>query len=219
MKSFSRASILFVDDDPCMREVMAMMLNEEGYEVSTAADGFESLAQLRSSIPDLIISDLHMPGMSGVEFLSVVRRRFPAIPVIAISGAHSIDASMPVGVMADVFYPKGRCHPDELMRTIRDLMRGPLSRPTNYRPCQPPALQGARTSIDSSGLPVVLLTCTDCLRAFSLNAAGYVGEGILQAHCSHCKVPVQFFIEMSQVQVPAMLPGRNRVNSSSASAA
>jgi len=135
VSSFSRASILFLDDDPCMRDVMAMVLNEEGYEVSTAADGFDGLAQLRNSIPDLIISDLHMPRMSGVEFLSVVRRRFPAIPVIAISGAHEMNASFPAGVMADAFYPKGRCHPDELMRTIHELMRGPLSRPTNYRPC------------------------------------------------------------------------------------
>lgn len=199
MKNISRATILFVDDDPCMREVMAMMLEEEGYEVSTAADGLDALALLRSSVSDLIISDLHMPRMSGVEFLSVVRRRFPAIPVIAISGAHAIDATLPVGVMADVFYPKGRCHPDELMRTIHELMLGPLSRPTTYRPCQPPAIQNARISHDSYGLPVVLLTCTDCLRTFSLNAAGCVEEGVLQAHCSHCHVPVRFFIEVPQV--------------------
>lgn len=205
MSNPSRATILFVDDDPCMCEVMAMMLNEEGYEVSTAADGFDALAQLRSFIPDLIISDLHMPRMSGVEFLSVIRRRFPAIPVIAISGAHAMDASFPVEVMADAFYPKGRCHPDELMRTIRALMYGPLPRPTNYRLCQSPAIQNARISHDSSGLPVLLLTCTDCLRAFSLNAAGSVGDGMLQAHCRHCRVPVQFFIEIPQAPAPSML--------------
>ncbi len=95
MKNISRATILFVDDDPCMREVMAMILTEEGYEVSTAADGFDGLAQFRKSIPDLIISDLHMPRMSGVEFLSVVRHRFPAIPVIAISGAHEMNEFSP----------------------------------------------------------------------------------------------------------------------------
>lgn len=214
MTSFSRASILFVDDDQCMREVMALLLNDEGYEVFTAADGFDALVQLRTAIPDLIISDLHMPGMSGVEFLSVVRRRFPAIPVIAISGAHAIDETLPVGVLADAFYPKGRCHPDELMRTIRQLMRGPLARPTNYRPCQPPAIQSARTSCDSSGAPVLLLTCTDCLRTFLINAAGYVGNGILQAHCSHCRVPVQFSIDMP----PAAIP-RDQVNASAASVA
>lgn len=214
MKSISRATILFVDDDPCMREVMAMMLDEEGYEASTAADGLEALAQLRTSIPDLIISDLHMPRMSGIEFLSVIRRRFPAVPVIAISGAHAMDASFPAGVIADAFYPKGRCHPDDLMRTIRALMHGPLSRPINYRPCQPPAIQNARVSRDSSGLPVLLLTCSDCLRSFSLNAAGLVDDRILQAHCGHCHFPVQFIIDMEQV--PAMLPRREHVSASAA---
>jgi CheY-like chemotaxis protein len=192
-----------------MREVMAMLLNDEGYEVFTAADGFDALAQLRTSVPDLIISDLHMPRMSGVEFLCVVRRRFPAIPVIAISGAHAIDATLPVGVMADAFYPKGRCHPDELMRTIHELMRGPLTRPTNYRPCHPPAIQSARTSHDRSGLPVLQLTCTDCLRAFSSNAAGYIGDGVFEVHCNHCRIPVQFSIEIPQV--PAMLQTRDQV--------
>lgn len=190
-----------------MREVMAMMLEEEGYEVSTAADGFDALVQLRSSIPDLIISDLHMPGMSGVEFLSVIRRRFPAIPVIAISGAHAIDESLPAGVMADVFYPKGRCHPDEMMRTIRELMHGSLMRPTNYHPCKPPAIQSARRSCDPEGLPTLLLTCTDCLRTFSLNAAGCIGDGVLQAHCSHCRIPVQFSIDFSQAAATQVMPG------------
>ena len=216
MSSFSRASILFLDDDPCMRDVMAMVLNEEGYEVSTAADGFDGLAQLRNSIPDLIISDLHMPRMSGVEFLSVVRRRFPAIPVIAISGAHEMNASFPAGVMADAFYPKGRCHPDELMRTIHELMRGPLPRPTNYRPCEPPAIQNARTALDASGLPVLLLTCTDCLRVFSLNAAGFLDNGVLQAHCSHCRIPVQFCIEILQSPAAAMIRPHQQVSASAA---
>lgn len=210
MKNISRASILFVDDDSCMREVMAMMLDEEGYEVSTAADGFDALVQLRSCIPDLIISDLHMPRMSGIELLSVVRRRFSAIPVIAISGAHAMDTDLPVGVMADAFYPKGRCHPDELMHTIRDLIRGPLSRPTNYRPCHPPAIQNARIGYDSSGLPTLLLTCTDCLRSFSLNAAGLVDDRILQAYCNHCHVPVRFVVEIppAQVMVRSAHPAR-----------
>ena len=67
MSNFSTATILFVDDDQAMREVVALILNEEGYDVSTAADGLDALAQMRSLTPDLIISDLHMPRMSGFE--------------------------------------------------------------------------------------------------------------------------------------------------------
>lgn len=214
MNSFPKPTILFIDDDQCMREVMALMLNEEGYDVSTAVDGFDALAQLRLSIPDLIITDLTMPRMSGIEFLSVVRRRFPSIPTIAISGAHAIDARFPVDVMADAFYPKGRCHPDELMRTIQVLIGGPLPRPSNYRPCQPPAIQAIRRSHDSAGLPVLLLTCIDCLRTFSLNSAGRLGDDVLETHCTHCHAPVHFFIDIPQARVPAMMPSGERVSRS-----
>jgi CheY-like chemotaxis protein len=93
MSNLSTAMVMFVDDDAAMREVMALILAEEGFAAITAGDGIEALAELRGSTPDLIISDLHMPRMSGIEFLSVVRRRFPAIPVIAISGAYNLGES------------------------------------------------------------------------------------------------------------------------------
>lgn len=171
---------------------MALILSEEGYDVTTAGDGVEALAELRKSLPDLIISDLHMPRMSGIEFLSVVRRRFPAIPAIAVSGAYDLSQSYAAGVMADAFYPKGQSHPDELIGTIRQLMYKPLKRPTNYHPCQPPRVQAARSGQDGSGVPLLLLTCTDCLRAFSVANVSGTDEGTLHAHCPSCRALVQF---------------------------
>ena len=58
-----------------------------------------------------------MPQMSGFELLSVVRRRFPEIPVIAVSGAYETGDRVPGGVIADAFFAKGQHHPDELLRT------------------------------------------------------------------------------------------------------
>jgi CheY-like chemotaxis protein len=84
-----------------------MVLTEIGYSVRSAQDGFSALVEIRKDVPDIILSDLNMPGMSGFELLSVVRRRFPSIRVIAMSGAFSGD-EMPSGVDADAFYPKGR---------------------------------------------------------------------------------------------------------------
>jgi CheY-like chemotaxis protein len=192
VSDFSTATILFVDDDRAMREVVALILGEEGYEVSTAADGLEALAQLRSFTPDLIISDLHMPRMSGFEFLSVVRHRFPAIPAIAMSGAYGLSESFAAGVMADAYYPKGGSHPDELTRMIRQLIYKPLKRPTNYHPCQPPRVQTARYGRDDQGISRLLLTCTDCLRAFSVAHVSGTDQGDLQAHCPSCRALVQF---------------------------
>jgi CheY-like chemotaxis protein len=197
LSNSSRATILFVDDDTAMREVMALILGEEGFDVITAGDGVEALAELRRSIPDLIISDLHMPRMSGIEFLSVVRRRFPAIPAIAVSGAYDLPQSFAAGVMADAFYPKGQSRPDELISTIRQLMYKPLKRPTNYHPCQPPRIQSARSGRDGRGVPSLLLTCTDCLRAFPVANVSVGGEGDLHAHCPSCRALVQFTCDLA----------------------
>jgi CheY-like chemotaxis protein len=202
MKDPVRNKILFVDDEPCMREVMAMLLNEEGYDVSTATDGLDALAMLRGSVPNLIISDLNMPRMSGQEFLSVVRHRFPAVPVIAISGASDISDSFPTGVMADAFYPKARCHPDELMRTVAELIESPVKRATNYHPCVPPYPQSGRTVVDSAGLSSIQLTCTDCLRAFSLSANPAAGNGMHETQCRFCAAPIRYFSAISLQVVP-----------------
>ena len=75
----SKYQVLVVDDDPTVRESFAMLLQSGGYDVQVAEDGFSALLQLRKLLPDVIISDLNMPRMSGFEFLSVVRRRFPEI--------------------------------------------------------------------------------------------------------------------------------------------
>ena len=63
-----------------------------------------------------------MPQMSGFEFLSVVRRRFPGIPVVAVSGAYESGDDVPGGVIADAFYAKGQ-HLGELLRTVAELIR------------------------------------------------------------------------------------------------
>ena len=79
----------------------------------TAADGLSALAQIQREVPDILVSDLHMPGMSGFELLSMVRRQFPSIRAIAMS-AFSAD-EIPSDVAADAFFQKGRGFGDLLM--------------------------------------------------------------------------------------------------------
>jgi DNA-binding NtrC family response regulator len=103
--STQRAHLLVVDDDVDLRTTLPMILTRAGYQVRSAEDGFSALAQIRSEAPDILISDLNMPGMSGFELLSVVRRRFPSIRVIAMSSAFS-GHDVPVGVDAEEFHEK-----------------------------------------------------------------------------------------------------------------
>src|SRR5271163_4516715 len=77
------ASILIVDDNDDLREAFADLFANCGFRVRTAADGFTALADMKSNLPDVLISDLNMPIMSGFELLSLVRARFPEVRVIA----------------------------------------------------------------------------------------------------------------------------------------
>jgi CheY-like chemotaxis protein len=97
--------LLVIDDEPLNRELLASSLSAAGYEVEVAKDGFAALAQMHGALPDLIISDLKMPNMSGFEFLSIARRRFPQIPTIAVSGEFHPPIE-PLGVIADAFLSK-----------------------------------------------------------------------------------------------------------------
>ena len=85
-KASSRHRVLVVDDEASNRDLISDLLESEGYHVVMAQDGLDALNQLAVPLPDVIISDLKMPRMSGFEFLAVVRRKYPDVPLIAISG-------------------------------------------------------------------------------------------------------------------------------------
>src|ERR1700683_342753 len=102
-----KANLLIVDDAPSIRVTLSQIFASNGYSTRSAEEGFTALTEIRREIPDFLISDLNMSGMSGFELLRVVRREFPSIRVIAMSGAFSGD-QIPPGVLADAFYQKGR---------------------------------------------------------------------------------------------------------------
>jgi len=101
----SSQMILVVDDEQSVCETIAMILRSRGYVVHTASDGTDALRRLENLRFDLIISDLNMPAMSGLELLSAIRSRFPGMPVVAMSGAYAADC-LPGTFSA--FYAKGQ---------------------------------------------------------------------------------------------------------------
>jgi CheY-like chemotaxis protein len=113
--------VLIVDDEPDIREVTSAMLAEDGYEVLTARDGQEALEILPQFRPDLVVTDLRMPRLSGFELLKVVRERFPRLPVIAVSGDFSGD-ELPPNVTADAFLSKGCSYFAPLAIKIKELL-------------------------------------------------------------------------------------------------
>ncbi|WP_109486895.1 response regulator [Occallatibacter savannae] len=177
--------ILFVDDDAGLRETSALILKTFGHEVRTAEDGFQALVELRSVLPDLIVSDLRMPGMSGFELLSIVRQRFPHIPVIAISG--EFFGTGITAPLADAFLLKGQYKPPDLASKIEELIGLSPLRPHLPKPHKAPVW------IPINGKDYVVLTCPDCLRSFSEPRSE--SQGILEANCPACMTKVRYILD------------------------
>jgi CheY-like chemotaxis protein len=120
--------LLVVDDESSLREAVSATLLAHGYDVVAAKDGLDALDQLTRSLPDVIISDLKMPRMSGFELLAVLRQRFPHVPVIATSGEFWGD-KLPVEVPADAYLEKGNYTAKQLYATIAGLVAASPIRP------------------------------------------------------------------------------------------
>jgi two-component system response regulator ResD len=80
---------MVVDDDPDSREALAGLLDQSGYLVEVVGDGARALFRLERRTPDLLVTDLQMPGMSGLELIRRVHLRRPELPVILVTGGET----------------------------------------------------------------------------------------------------------------------------------
>ncbi len=96
---------------------MTIIFSALGYATRTAQNGSAAMAAINDEIPDIMLAELYMPGMSGFELLSIVRRRYPSIRVVAMSGDFA-GAAVPEGAAADAFYEKGCHRPHLLLRAV-----------------------------------------------------------------------------------------------------
>jgi CheY-like chemotaxis protein len=115
-----KAQILIVDDDPAVRTTLGMFLMSAGHDVATADNGITAVAHLSSTVPDLLVTDLNMPLMSGIELISHLRSLHPKVPIVAMSGDY-LGEAVPAGIIADRFYPKGQ-NLQHLLATIASLI-------------------------------------------------------------------------------------------------
>ncbi|HEY6078584.1 MAG TPA: response regulator [Polyangiaceae bacterium] len=83
----ARGKLLVVDDEQQLRRLLARSLSRAGYEVSEAKDGREALALARQTRFDLVISDVHMPELTGLELLQALHDYDPDLPVALLSGS------------------------------------------------------------------------------------------------------------------------------------
>lgn len=190
-----RRRILIVDDDESIRKVVGTLLSDQGYEVLTAGDGFEALAAMRGGVPDLLITDLKMPNMSGFELLGVVRKRFPSVAVMALS-AEFRPTSLPVDILVDRYLQKGEAPPLEIVEVVRELLE---ASPLRSQPARP---ELAPVWIPRSQTGYLVLTCTECLRSFSVPQRKLEEGQRYDESCAHCGMKVQYCLDATSAAEP-----------------
>ena len=163
----SRPKVLVVEDDPDLRTLISAILTASGYRVRSSHDGFSALEKIRTELPDIVLSDLFMAGMSGFELLSVIRRRFPAIRVIAMSGSYS-GRDVPTGVAADAFYEKAT-DIRSLLAIIAEVQK---NRRTSSKHATSTPIWIPAAMKDQTGEALALLSCTECPANVSEDSCG-----------------------------------------------
>jgi YesN/AraC family two-component response regulator len=129
------ARILLIDDDESVRTILYLTLSHHGHNVMEASNGKEGLDLFRSTSPDLVITDIVMPEKEGFEVLMKIRKRNPALKVIAISGgglhnaAHYLHTAKLLGAAKVLAKPFSN---EALMTAVNELLG--LPPPTFERP-------------------------------------------------------------------------------------
>src|ERR1700757_5311506 len=134
----SAGKILIVDDDPQIRRVMKVILAGERYELADARSGEAALLQLRSFMPDLVLLDLNMPGMGGLETCRQIREGSD-IPVIILTVRNAEDEKVEaLDAGADDYVPKPFGMKELLARVRAALRRSPTSPAAGPRSVETP---------------------------------------------------------------------------------
>lgn len=119
----SNCRVMVVDENPWFRKAMVGFIAERGFEAFPAADGIDALRQIYDVKPNVIVADAVLPDLSGFRLLPFVRRRFPAISVIAIKG-ESTSGDQAGEVLADRVLPKNPFNIERFLQLIEELSNG-----------------------------------------------------------------------------------------------
>lgn len=117
--------ILIIDDEEMVRDVLKQTLEREGYEVEAAADGQHGLSLFQTWGPDLVVTDILMPGKEGLETIRELRAEDPEVQIIAISGGgdrgdlNFLRAASMFGAVRTLSKPISR---DDLLPMVRELV-------------------------------------------------------------------------------------------------
>ncbi len=114
--------ILIIDDEKAIRQSVRDILTDEGYEVSAAESGADGLKSVKDALPDLVLLDVWMPGMDGIETLAKLKEAAPALPVIVMSGHGTIDTAVKAVRLGAYDFMEKPLSLDKLSLTVKNAL-------------------------------------------------------------------------------------------------
>lgn len=118
----SNNTILIVDDEPSLRLTLGQILQDAGYAASVAADGHEALTCLQAGPYDLVFLDLNMPEMDGLTLLREIRRLYPEMPVLILTGYATLESATEAVRLGARDYLNKPVAPGQILARVRDIM-------------------------------------------------------------------------------------------------
>ena len=118
----SKGRILVVDDEDIVRTSCSRTLSPEGYEVSLAKNGFEGLKMASEERFDLVLTDLKMPDMDGIEVLRIIKEKWPETAVIIVTGYQTVDTAVKAIKLGAYDYIEKPFTPDALIAAVKEAL-------------------------------------------------------------------------------------------------
>ena len=120
----SKGKILVVDDEDIVRTSCSRTLSPEGYEVKLAKNGSEGLKMAREDKFDLVLTDLKMPDMDGIEVLRIIKEQWPETEVIIVTGYQTVDTAVKAIKLGAYDYIEKPFTPDALISAVTEALSG-----------------------------------------------------------------------------------------------
>ncbi|MCX5890978.1 MAG: sigma-54 dependent transcriptional regulator [Deltaproteobacteria bacterium] len=115
-------NLLVVDDEPQILQVVAGILQDEGFEVLTAPDGETALKMVAGAAPELVLLDISLPGLDGLEVLTELKRQYPFLPVIIISAYGSVENAIKATRLGAYDFIEKPPNADKILLSVRNAL-------------------------------------------------------------------------------------------------